>query len=392
MKKKIFSLFILMTLISGGFAEELVTVGMGEGDGALFVPGKVAEGPEGNIYVSDRSDYFIKVYSPEGKYIRRIGGQGEGPGEMKAMSSWGFGFTPDGKRLYFVEWYQGHRWITFMKLSGQFDRVLKLNLQGHFGVSRASFLADHSLVVGASFSEDINRRGDYFEYFSSDRLLRLDPSGDIRKVIIRRERVQGISLINDGGTVTLPFQPLFRWLIFRDKVIFSDGLSLRLKVFDLEGRQVGEIETGLPEATAVTDKDLETWREESKERFLLRDRGWYMNFGRVIEKYKKSLYQVKPNLSEMSLTPGGHLLLAGPGQPESGNKTYRLVALPAGGTGKGRTLLKTDLPGYNLTVTPGFLFIKMADEEESVTVRCLRRRGDEKQDILRLKKIAGKTL
>ena len=42
----------------------------------------VEYGPDGNIYVLDRGAYSVLVYSPDGKFIRRIANQGSGPGEL----------------------------------------------------------------------------------------------------------------------------------------------------------------------------------------------------------------------------------------------------------------------------------------------------------------------
>lgn len=39
-------------------------------------------GPDGNIYVLDRGAYSLPVYSSTGEFIRRIGNQGSGPGEL----------------------------------------------------------------------------------------------------------------------------------------------------------------------------------------------------------------------------------------------------------------------------------------------------------------------
>ncbi len=39
-------------------------------------------GSDGNIYVLDRGKYSVFVYSPDGEFIRKIGNQGSGPGEL----------------------------------------------------------------------------------------------------------------------------------------------------------------------------------------------------------------------------------------------------------------------------------------------------------------------
>ena len=120
-------LILTMILILGGFlfifgGEEII-IGREEGDGMLIYPRQVEEGPDGNIYAYDLADAYIKVYSPEGKFLRKIGGKGQGPGEIQRPEGASFGFTPD-EKLFFTEFFGGHPWITFMELSGEFIKVL----------------------------------------------------------------------------------------------------------------------------------------------------------------------------------------------------------------------------------------------------------------------------
>jgi hypothetical protein len=65
--------------------ERLLTLG---GDfassGATFVDvTDVATTPAGELYVLDSGDRAVKVYSPEGRFLRRFGRQGGGPGEFQ---------------------------------------------------------------------------------------------------------------------------------------------------------------------------------------------------------------------------------------------------------------------------------------------------------------------
>jgi len=39
-------------------------------------------GPDGNIYVLDRGRSCVKVYGPDGSFIRQISREGNGPGEV----------------------------------------------------------------------------------------------------------------------------------------------------------------------------------------------------------------------------------------------------------------------------------------------------------------------
>ena len=91
-----FLMFVIGNFIfsSSSFGQEdIFTLGAEQGDGLLLYPRDVKEGPDGNIYVLDWSDAFIKVYSPDGKLLRRMGGKGQGPGEFQDADGSYFGFT-----------------------------------------------------------------------------------------------------------------------------------------------------------------------------------------------------------------------------------------------------------------------------------------------------------
>ncbi|MFC1529604.1 NHL repeat-containing protein [Gemmatimonadota bacterium] len=57
----------------------------------------VTTDPDGNIYVCDSREHRIQVFDPEGRYLRTIGREGRGPGEIMRPKAVGIG--PDG-RLY----------------------------------------------------------------------------------------------------------------------------------------------------------------------------------------------------------------------------------------------------------------------------------------------------
>jgi hypothetical protein len=52
-------------------------------EGELFNPQDLSLGDDGRIYVSEDNPPIVKVFSPDGKFIRTIGGEGDGPGEMR---------------------------------------------------------------------------------------------------------------------------------------------------------------------------------------------------------------------------------------------------------------------------------------------------------------------
>jgi hypothetical protein len=118
MKKLVPLIFVGLLLFVLSYADEVLTIGKLGGEGELISPREMKEGPDGNIYVYDQQEGTIKVYAASGKFIRKIGRQGQGPGEIQRIDDVSFGFLPD-KKLYFTEFFGGHSWITVMELSGE---------------------------------------------------------------------------------------------------------------------------------------------------------------------------------------------------------------------------------------------------------------------------------
>jgi len=67
--------------------EELWRIGGYEDDEIFGVITSVLEGNDGNLYMLDAQLNEVKVYGPDGEYLRSIGRQGEGPGEFRGGSS-----------------------------------------------------------------------------------------------------------------------------------------------------------------------------------------------------------------------------------------------------------------------------------------------------------------
>ena len=383
-KKKINLLSVSIALLSACIlcsGQDQTIIGKEDGDGFLIYPRHIQEGPDGNIYVFDWGDSFIKVYSPEGKYLRRIGGEGQGPGEVQRADGANFGFTPD-KKLYFTEYIRGHRWITFMELSGEFIKVLTPKINELFGIGESVSLEDGSFLMEFSFNSSPEMKKDYFLYKDPQSLLRIAPEGEIASEIIRREYFTMISSIGDGATSGLPFTPVFQWVPFNDgTVLFTDGLNTRFKVYDYQGKLVREIATDLPPPEKVTSRDLNAWRKLREEYMMVRNPDWYNRFGRVIEKYKKSLYD-KPNLDEFTLTPEGNILVAGPTDYEDTEGDFWLL------DETGKTLAHIEAPVGGLRISRHFIFFYTSDEDMNIYIHCAKRKGSEKNDFLRVKDLA----
>lgn len=344
-----------------------VRLGTDSGEGMLVDPRQIEEGPDGNIYVMDGHDSFIKVYSSEGKYLHQLGGKGEGPGMIKRAG--GFTFTPDRKSLVFCEFFGGHRWLTLIHLPDRFSRVIPLEIKGDYGALRMRSLKDGTYLIWISeFYVPVKKRE--FNFLKTPHaLVRVTAGGKFLGEIHREEIIDRMSFLERGADVAVPFTPFFHWAPWgKDKTIVCDGVQNHAEIFDFNGKKTGAINLEIPPPRKVTSRDLNEWRREYKE-LLDNDPVWYQRFGSVIEKYTESIYKDLPVFSGFEVTPEGNLLLSGEGEGEK--RRYWLLSKQ----GKLLFQFQSDLQAVKLS--KNVIFYLLSDEEdESEWFFKARSKGD----------------
>src|SRR4030042_5587759 len=207
MKKFILASIVFFTRGALASAQEVIVLGAPGQGGELGTPGGILEGPDGNIYIYDESDAFIKVYSSKGQFLRKLAGEGQGPGEIQRRDSVSIGFTSDGT-LFFTEYFRGHRWITYLKLNGELAKVLKIDLPGSFGIPDAVALPDGGFLAEFHVLGDPVKQKDYFLYKSPIKLSRLDAEGKIAAQNRKAEHLTRLSYRPDGAASPVPYVPL----------------------------------------------------------------------------------------------------------------------------------------------------------------------------------------
>lgn len=124
-------------------------------DNPLVSPACVVADRNGYFYVADDMDYKIKKFDAAGGFIRSIGaGQGEGPGEIATIRSWGI---LGDSTIYVLDLNQR---INFYQVDGSAFRTE--NLQSDFftpksGLAITSSGRKYFMISGG------NNRGEFFE-------------------------------------------------------------------------------------------------------------------------------------------------------------------------------------------------------------------------------------
>ena len=383
-----FKKFLFPALLFGGafllHSQEAVLFGRLGEEGELIFPRQIEEGPDGNIYIYDQMDAFIKVFDGQGTFIGKIGGKGQGPGEIQRADGVSFGFMPDGK-LFFTEFFGGHPWISVMETSGEFVRAVKLDMKERSGIRKAYSLPDGRFLAQFFFIGHPEQTKDYFLHKNRFAIVILDSNGHILSEILKMERITHLSFLDQGGDSPVPFTPGYYWGLLNDRsVLFSEGLSTELQVFNMKGSLTRMITTPLPDPEKVTKSDLDNWRERRKEMMEARNPDWYNRLGRVIEQYKKSIYTHKPNISGLEVTPEGNFLLTGPWDENQRSQMYWLV------DSSGKEKAKVCSGVLIGRLTENFILYATMDKDGVSRIFGLERQGSEEEDLLRIPQTAFK--
>lgn len=161
----------------------------------------IAVAQSGAIYVDDAHPPSIRHFDPDGRFVRWIGKEGEGPGEFRSIA--GISVLPDGR---LAAWDRRGR-ITVYGTDGEYDEIVRVELENPWGypfVNRA-FVTDaagrYYLRIYASSpygADPLGVAGIRYGY------ARLSPEGSILDTVAaprteRRETAESIVIHTRAG-------------------------------------------------------------------------------------------------------------------------------------------------------------------------------------------------
>ncbi len=219
-----------------------------EGNIVLFDPRLYLVDSDENIYISESTDQVIKVFSPDGEYIKTIGAKGDGPGEFQSIGY--LGFTPEGN---FVVIDNRARRTNLFDASGQF--LKSFSWQNFF--SRAFLLKNNSYICQ--------------EYVYGEK--RLD-----RKLFVKEIDYDGneicsygeftlaqMKVVREGNTsfsMSMPHSPqsIFTGDQNREWLYHCLNNQYIIEVYDNNGKMFRKIDRSY-EPVPFSDKDKKEYRE-----------------------------------------------------------------------------------------------------------------------------------
>jgi hypothetical protein len=159
-------------------------------EGLVFQnPLGIAVDPQGRVYVADAGAEHIKVFGPDGRFIRTIGRKGQGPGEFQGPE-----FVEVGGGRIFV-WESMNRRTSILDAGGAFitSTPSRPFMTGAFGVFiRMRALPDGRLVVHYERGKDAS---------ADDR----PPEGRVQVIELLSAEAKPLRILLEQGVVTCRF-------------------------------------------------------------------------------------------------------------------------------------------------------------------------------------------
>ena len=235
------------------FEEELIYKEKDDtGEVRLFNPGRVAVDAEGRVYIADDTDMAIKVFDPQGKYLRSIGRKGEGPGEFTYIGD--IVPLPDGRLL--VTDFQARR-TSFFSPEGQF--LVSYPWKKNFIRVHLATESSCTLEEGV-YTEEVRERWIKAIDFTGKELISF---GKFKFPEFKMIRVGESGMVS----TSVPWTPasVFAGDNSRQGLYHCPGDQYLIEVYDQKGKLFRKIDRPY-EPVAVTDDDI----NEIKSRYAQR--------------------------------------------------------------------------------------------------------------------------
>ena len=204
--------------------EEELSIG-GDVDDEDYIfhrPQDMRVGKDGTIYVMDWGDCTFKIYDKEGKYIRTIGGKGQGPGEFEMLIYFSVGL--DGN-IYVSD--SVNRRIVILNEKGEYITSFRIEegFLNEIATDQNSFI-----YFGVQFREDEIRRLAIYRYNSAgEKLIDYGLFEMVQSIITRRTKGSVSSSTSRHAATTV-------WIVDKEGRLYAGyGDKYQISVYDPDG-------------------------------------------------------------------------------------------------------------------------------------------------------------
>lgn len=222
----------------------------------LAAPQAFASDAEGNTYVLDMGVKAIYRWDKLGKFIDKIGGPGQGPGEMNFSDRWGMLAVKDQHILVFDE-----QRIHFWNLQGEYLKTVSLADKGYGRWKTFLAFGDGFIVMDLNWGKKVSR------------LLLLDADFEIRQELALVEGGTYQKNSKDGWDFN-PYAPQFVVGATKHELWYGNTTENKLFCINLKGERSKKLHfpalaKEVPTAEVRHQQELFARRKRAEDRLIL---------------------------------------------------------------------------------------------------------------------------
>jgi len=221
------------------------------------------EGKNGNIYVSDKQTYFIRVFSPAGKYLYSFGGKGDGPGKfMRWFGNYDIG---PGGEIGQVDFINGNRRITRFTSEGRLIESVSIKDPMKTGGMAIFSRNDGDFIVLLTGSMIMEKHRNLFYLGGSNSFSILDRKGMLKETLHEDKTFYSFSDNANGRWPNIPYQNMIlsAYSPSRDTLALQKMADDQVTIINLKTRKTLRISNGF-KLSPLTKQDIDTWIEDQK--------------------------------------------------------------------------------------------------------------------------------
>ena len=209
-----------------------VTIGAGDGEGALYNVTSATRLPDGRFAVTDAGTHQVKLFGSRGEHVASVGRRGGGPGEFQ-VPMW---VGPHADSI--LVWDAALERLTVLDASGRLARSTQFPAVGGSFPSVVGSFADGTLLL-ASGADQVAAARERGAWRGRTALVRVTPAGRIIDTLVTvpsQERYSYRSRDGAGLTVEdLPFGRRTVMAVGGNGVALGTGEEYRIRWLDTAG-------------------------------------------------------------------------------------------------------------------------------------------------------------
>lgn len=228
--------------------EQELVVGQAEGE-PEYQFGQISGvdvGSDGRIYVVDQQAQEVRVFSPQGRFLSRIGKAGSGPGELSQAAGPIFAGPGDTLSVPDAMQQRVNRYTAAGESVGSYPLPMAEGIAVKWMETSDQSLVQQAMVMALPGQQDVEQK---------NLLLRRRPSGEIQDTVMELPIGKTVDFSGATPSITV-FESEPTWAVGPDdRFYFGNSSVYRLEQYSPEGRLVRVIEKPVePRPVSASDQ------------------------------------------------------------------------------------------------------------------------------------------